>query len=201
MSLARFHKVFGGKKRLPEQEMRSSLVTGGAVTLANRMTREHGWNGSSLLAAPIAVLEAGAVVDMHWCLLGSLKNLVFAANLLWAGADKNLKVTVKMDDMAMFSFPGSSNLTFWLDRVELDVSYSHSTTQEQEVVESRISFDQAKVFGAKEFCLRALVTPRDHLGAGVWVAAAPYTRQELGTRLGGNSSNHLTPQITLQVRV
>ena len=49
MSTTKFHKMFNGRKLLPTTEMNASLITGGTVTLANKLTREHGWNGSSLL--------------------------------------------------------------------------------------------------------------------------------------------------------
>ena len=43
--------------------MRASMISGGSVTLGAKLQADHGWSGSSLLAAPIAVVEAGAVVD------------------------------------------------------------------------------------------------------------------------------------------
>ena len=61
-----FDKIFKGRKNLPEAELRASLVSGGAVALAEKLRSSHGWNGVSLLAAPTMGVEAGAVVDSRW---------------------------------------------------------------------------------------------------------------------------------------
>ena len=78
------------------------------------------------MAAPAMVLEGGFIVDSRWCLLGKLKDMVFSATTIWAGVAKEMKVTVRVDDMAMFTFTSSnsSNLSAWLDREEMDVTFS-----------------------------------------------------------------------------
>ena len=62
----KFNKIFDGRRCLGEEEMRASLVSGGAVALGELLRDKHGWNGTSLLAAPILTLEAGSVVDTNW---------------------------------------------------------------------------------------------------------------------------------------
>ena len=194
--------MFSGRKTLPEEEMRSSMITGGSVSLAAKLSRDYAWNGISLLAAPIAVMEAGAVVDMHWTVLGALKDLVFSADKLWVGGSKDLKISVKMADLSMFTFPGSCNLSHWLDETELAITYSTTppAAGEEPPAVNVISANEARRdMGAGEFSLRCLVSPRDIKGAGVWVAATPYSKAQLQQQLGANSSNHLTPHITLQI--
>lgn len=44
------HKIFAGRKKVLENEMRASMITGGAVTLGLKLQQDHGWNGTSLLA-------------------------------------------------------------------------------------------------------------------------------------------------------
>ena len=113
------------------------------------------------------MVESGVVVDCHWAVLGGLKELNFTANLLWQGADKYLRVSVQLDDMSMFEFPGSGNLSGWLDREELEVTYSHITPTSGDTpeVSNVLSYLQAQQHGVKDFCLRCLVTPRDQKGA------------------------------------
>ena len=51
--------------------------------------------------------------------LGKLKDVVFSASSVWARADKRLKVTVRLDDLSVFSFSSSNstpNLSAWLDQ-------------------------------------------------------------------------------------
>ena len=57
-------------------------------------------------------------------MIGALKDLVFAANLVWKDGSKDLKVSVKLDDLGIFPFDANCNISSWLDRVELDVTYS-----------------------------------------------------------------------------
>ena len=47
--------------------------------------------------------------------LGGLKDLTFAANLVWTDGKKDLKVGVKLEDMGMFNF-GESNVSEWTGR-------------------------------------------------------------------------------------
>ena len=66
VGVTEFHKIFKGRKALPEEELRASLISGGVVALAEKLRIDHGWNGVSLLAAPFLTLEAGAGVDSYW---------------------------------------------------------------------------------------------------------------------------------------
>jgi hypothetical protein len=50
--------------------------------------------------------------------LGNLEDLSFATDLVWEGAEEN----VKMDDLKMFSF-GHINVSHWPDETELEVKY------------------------------------------------------------------------------
>ena len=50
------------------------------------------------------VIEAGAIVDNSWAVLGELKDLSFGASLIWAKGNKDLRVTVKLEDLSMFEF-------------------------------------------------------------------------------------------------
>ena len=66
MVLPKFNKIFEGRRCIPEAEMRAGLVSGGAVALAELLREKHGWNGASLLAAPMMTLEAGSIMDSRW---------------------------------------------------------------------------------------------------------------------------------------
>ena len=66
VGITTFHKIFKGKRGIPEEELRAGLISGGVVALAEKLRNSHGWNGVSLLAAPMLTLEAGGVVDSRW---------------------------------------------------------------------------------------------------------------------------------------
>ena len=66
VGITALNKIFKGRKKIPETELRRGLVSGGAVALAEKLRADHGWNGKSLLAAPMLSLEAGAVADSRW---------------------------------------------------------------------------------------------------------------------------------------
>ena len=90
-------------------------------------------------------------------MIGALKDLVFAANLVWKDGSKDLKVSVKLDDLGMFPFDANCNISSWLDRGELDVTYSLDNGDP-------ISHQEAKQYGVGEFCLRLLVVPTAYTG-------------------------------------
>ena len=124
--------------------------------------------------------------------MGALKDLVFSANLVWTEGKKDLKVTVKLEDLASFQF-GEANFSGWLDRSELEVSYMLDNGD-------NVTYEEAKQYGVAEFCLRLLVVPTSHTGASVNVAAHPSTKEGLKQRLGENANSAHTPHITLQVK-
>ena len=75
--------------------------------------------------------------------------MVFSATSIWAGADKKLKVTIRLDDLSVFSFTSSnasSNLSAWLDHEDLDVVTFSLVGQGGEP--QAIDFNEAKQHGA-----------------------------------------------------
>ena len=66
VGITTLHKIFEGRKEIPESELKAGLVSGGVVALAEKLRTSHAWNGINLLAAPMLTLEAGAVVDSRW---------------------------------------------------------------------------------------------------------------------------------------
>ena len=177
---------------MPEDVMREGIILGGKAALAEKLRKTYAWNGRSLIAAPSAVLEAGAIVDNYWSILGELKDLSFGANLLWPKGNKDMKVKVKMEDLSMFDFK-DGNLSEWIDRKDLEVVFALGDGEE-------VTYeDVTDKYGAMEFCLRLLMVPTSHLGASVWVGATPYSKEDLKNRLGNDASSHLTPHITLPI--
>ena len=56
-------------------------------------------------------------------MLGGLKDVTFMANTMWKDGSKDMKVTIKMDDLTMFAF-ADGNISEWVDREDLEVTYS-----------------------------------------------------------------------------
>ena len=114
-------KIFGGGKSVPKEVLEESVFVGGAAALANKLRIEFGWDGVKLRAVVVLTVEGGSVVDSHWSIFGRLNDLRFPATSVWVNVDKDLKVVVKMEDLSMFTFPGNTHLSQWLDRDELEV--------------------------------------------------------------------------------
>ena len=186
--MMKVHKIFEGRKPLGEAEMTNGMISGGALSLASKLEREHGWNGTSLLAAPIATLEAGTVVDTHWSLIGTLQDLQFSANQMWPKGDKKLLVNIRIPSLSIFTFPATKNVSYWLERNELDVDFKSVQVEDERDIFTNLTFDEACELGAGEFSIRCHLTPKDHKSANVWVAGTPYSKTTLTTRLG-NSAN------------
>ena len=189
-SMDKLNKVFKGKKKLTVTAMKEGMITGGAVTLGERLQAKYGWDGTRTMAAPILVCEAGSIVDINWVLLGALKDVTFASNYVWPGGEKEVRVSVRVGDLSMFTF-AVGNLSGWLNRDELDVTYT--------APEGELSFEDAQGRGVGEFCLRALICPTSHAGASIWIGAHPCKREALEGRLGADHNSSLTPHITLQL--
>ena len=190
--MLKVHGIFNGRKQIPEDLMRSGVIMGGKAALAEKLKKDHSWDGRTLIAAPITVLEAGAIVDNYWSVLGELRDLSFGANLLWAKGSKDIKVTVKMEDLSMFDFK-DGNLSGWLDKDELEVTFAIGDGEE-------VSYKElTEKYGAMEFALRLLVVPTTHQGASVWVGASPYSKADIKNKLKNDASSNIAPHITLPI--
>ena len=66
VGITTMHKIFKGRRCIPDTELKAGLISGGSVALAEKLRNNHGWNGMSLLAAPVLTLEAGGIADTHW---------------------------------------------------------------------------------------------------------------------------------------
>ena len=150
------HKIFRGRKEMSEEDMRSGTVVGGAVALAEKLRADHAWDGRTLIAAPIAVLEMGAIVDNYWSVLGELKDVSFGASTLWARGDKELRVAIKLEDLKVFHFKGGErernggNLSEWLSREDLGAGEVTFT----KVDGTEVNFEEAaELHGVSEFSI------------------------------------------------
>jgi hypothetical protein len=177
--------------------MKASLLAGGSVALAEVLRRDHDWDGAQIIAAPVAVIENGAVVETRWAALGRLEDLTFGADLVWEKAEKSVKVVVKVNDLKMFSF-GCLNVSHWLDGAELDVKFF--STGGGKSAAGEISQEDAKMRGAGDFCLRLMIAPSSPVAAKLFVAALPFSKPDLARRMGGHAETVATPHITLQVK-
>ena len=50
--MLKVHKIFNGRKQMPEDVMREGIILGGKAALAEKLKKEHAWNGRTLIAAP-----------------------------------------------------------------------------------------------------------------------------------------------------
>ena len=116
------------------------------------------------------------------------------ANTMWKDGNKDLKVTIKMDDLTMFAF-ADGNISEWVDREDLEVTYSMD-----DEAGSILSREEAAQLGADEFCLRLVVVPKTHRGCSINVGAHPATRGDLRQRLGENANTAQTPHFTLAIQ-
>ena len=191
------NKIFNVKRKITDNVIRQGFISGGHLALADKLL-EANWDSRSLLAAPVMIIEGGNIADTHWDIFGALRDVTISAQTLWKKADKSLKICVKMTDVSIFTFPSPGNVSLWLDRRELDVSYHHVHTEGAQPTE--VSWEEAKEqFGVRDFALRCLLVPKDHQTVSLTVAAAPYSKEELQERIGNNYQGNAIPHISLQV--
>ena len=74
VGITTLHKIFEGRKEIPESELKAGLVSGGVVALAEKLRTSHAWNGINLLAAPMLTLEGRRCCGQP---LGGLEKLCF----------------------------------------------------------------------------------------------------------------------------
>jgi hypothetical protein len=201
--MARVDKIFGGAKAVPEEIWREQMVAGGATTLADKLTSDGNWDATSLVVAPIITIEEGSIKGTRMILLGALEDIAVSANAVWAGANKQVKITIEMPDLTVCSFEEEqNNLSSWLERTDMEVKYTlHVPAKgEDEATEKIITYEQACGHGVKDFCLRAAITPTSHIGAKITLAVSPYSKVQLKEKLGDSFNAHEVPHIAVQIK-
>ena len=170
------------------------------MALAEKLKEDYGCNSVSLLAAPIAVVESGSVVDSHWVLLGAL-NDINSDKAIWSKSWHRPPLTIHIEDLFIFTLNQVPNLSNWLNDEKLYIEFSHTIWEQgEDPITIILSQEPAKGMGISNFCLRALITPKDHIGAGVWIRCSPMSPEELKARLNDDSNSCITPHIQLPIK-
>jgi hypothetical protein len=110
---------------------------------------------------------------------------------LFPKASKEMQVTVACPDgLGMFSF-ASGNVSDWLDKDDLEVSYSMNGEP--------VSAEDAAMQGVTDFAIRAAVCPSSHLSATISIGMVPTNKAGLTAQLGNNTVSTTVPHIALHI--
>ena len=131
-------------------------VSGGSDSIKEHVRTTYGWDGDS----PRALLthrlgHEGVIQDTNWHLLGSLRPIVVPAANVWVGTSSSIRISIDIKDMAIFEFPGGSNISHWIDASSLRV------TMTDKVGSARVPLDEvsAQTKGIGTFSIRAHIIP------------------------------------------
>jgi hypothetical protein len=184
--------VFSGKKTPPSSFLNSLVVKGGVEAIDPALKRLVAWNGSDPVCCPVTnIKEDGTINTTRWALLGSLdKNPRLLASNLFSGVDKDIVITIPIDDLKIFEFK-DTNASHWIESSELQaVIYDKAGKKE-------LSEEEAQAKGIGAFCIRTVLQPDSHATALMWMGLVPLSKEELRTKLPGIYNRTCCPQIAL----
>ena len=184
--------VFSGKKTSPTSFLNSLVVKGGMEAIDPALKRLVAWNWSDPVCCPVSnIKEDGIINTTRWALLGSLdKSPRLLASNLFGGVDKDLVITIPVDDLKIFEFK-DNNASHWIESTELGVEIYDKAEKKA------LSEDEAKSKGVGTFCIRTVLQPDSHATALMWLGLVPLAKDELRTKLPSIYSRTCCPQIAL----
>ena len=172
-------------------------VSGGSDAIKEHFSTTYGWDGDS----PRALLShrlghEGTIQATNWLLLGSIKPIVVPTSNIWSGTALSLRVTIDIKDLAVFEFPGNSNISHWIDASSLRVTYS------EKVGSAKVPLDEvsAQSRGVGTFAVRAHIIPITDKAANFWVTVTPFAVSTIREKAGlANVNSPQIPTISLPI--
>ena len=185
--------ILKGRRTPSEELMKSMMVTGGSVTISDFLKEKQEWDSKTPICVPtITVSSEGTITNSRWVVLGGLKTLSWPAKNVWAGAEADLNLVIRLDDLSIFEFQaGPSNYSFWLDRADLTVGLYEGKTP--------VGWEEAEGRGVGGLAARAFVIPASTSEALLWVGVVPKSKEELENSLGDDVNKYWVPQISLPI--
>ena len=134
--------VFSRKKTPPASFLNSLVVKGGVKAIDPALKRLVAWNGSDPVCCPVTNINT-----TQWALLGSLdKSPCLLASNLFDGVDKDLVITIQVDNLKIFEFE-DNNASQWIESTELGVEIYDKAEKKA------LSENEAKAKGVGTFCI------------------------------------------------
>ena len=172
-------------------------VSGGSDAIKEHFSLTYGWDGDS----PRALLShrlghEGIIQATNWLLLGSLRPIVVPTANIWSGTAPSLRITIDIKDLAVFEFPGNSNISHWIDASSLRVTYA------EKVGSAKVSLDEvsAQAKGVGTFAVRAHIIPITDKAANFWVTVTPFSVSTIREKAGlANLNSPQIPTISLPI--
>ena len=184
--------VFGGKKSPPSAFLDNLVVRGGVETIDLTLRKLINWNGTEPVCCPVLNLkEDGSINTVRWALLGSLdKNPRLLAHNLFTNADKDILITIPIDDLKIFEFQ-NNNASHWIESSELEIEIFDKN------LKKTLSKEEAEAKGIHTFCIRTVIQPETHATALMWIGLVPMSKDNLKAKMPANYSKTSCPQIAL----
>ena len=184
--------VFGGNKSPPPSFLNSLVVRGGVEATSPALKKLTNWNGAEPVCCPVMnIKEDGTINTVRWALLGNLdKTPRFMAHNLFTEADKDILITISIEDLKIFEFR-DNNASFWIESSELNMEIFDKTQKKT------LTQEEAAERGIHAFCVRTVIQPETHPTAMMWIGMVPLSKEGLRTKLPATYNKTFCPQITL----
>ena len=184
------------KRGAPSRDLLESLVVrGGSTKVGETLKDKFKWDGTSPTACPLFSLNTtdGRVKAARWTIHGRLaRRIKFRAEDVFEGADKDLIVTVEIEDLGVFEFGGAGgNFSHWVEGRDLSCVVTNRLTKE------RLSGGEVEDKGLTTFCCRAVLVPETPSSALLWIAVVPVSLESLKEMLPSVYTKNNCPQIAL----
>ena len=185
-------KVFVGKNTPPTSFLNSLIVKGGVEAIDRALRKLVAWNEKDPVCCPVvSIKEDGSINSARWVLLGSLgKNPRFMAHNLFSKSDKDMVITITLDDLKVFEYR-ENNASLWVESTELEVEIFDKVTKKI------LSTPEAEQRGVQTFCVRTVIQPDSHATALMWLGRVPMDVNNLKSKLPEEYKKTCCPQIAL----
>ena len=88
------HDVFTQRGPIPGDFLKTLCVKGGGTHIDDKL-KEFGWDGQSVVAAPVISTEPGSgnILNSRWAVRGPISTRNIKASQIWPNVDKNITVS------------------------------------------------------------------------------------------------------------
>ena len=189
--------IFNGRRTPPVSYLKTLVVKGGVEAAEDLLKKNFSWDGKEVITCPIFTINEhdGVVKHSRWALLGNLgKKCRLMGHNLFAGAEKNIVISMKFYDLKIFEFGANLNNSYWVESTDLEGIEIYD-----KVGQKTLSEEEAEEKGVGRFCVRAFIQPESHCTALVWIAVVPYAKEVLRNTIPTNYNKPNCPQIPLVI--
>ena len=186
---------FKFREELPKEDLKKLLIDGGSEKVKEAMVTVWKYGPEENIAVPVMVAGPdGKLVGAKWVTVGKVEPKAVKAEQIWSGAEKEVFVEIKIEDLTMFTFHNRCrNVSGWIDSDSISWTVFKKEKQKKVVVD----VDKYGELGVQKFSLRICVMPTSTKAAALTLAIVPMAKDELKKKLPDHYSKTVCPQVAL----